>query len=282
MRVAIVFYGLMRNLRATFPSIHKYIFKSMRRGGIEFDVYLHTYYLETLSNFRSKEENVSLDNEEWKMLYPKAYLVDRQDEVDQFLPHEEFCRLENPWPVSDPTRNSMRNLLRQLYSLKRAWSLLESEKPYDGYLILRPDLVYQHPLILPSRLPVANDVICMPEWGAGSTLGYNDRICFTSWEGARVVMNRLDSVMDYGRAHPPHSQIFLRHVVDSHPFRKRFLSLGAKRVRAGDHSVPVKEKTQQWYDVAMQDFQSKTSHAFWAVDGDVFVLFETDLKEISS
>ena len=74
MRVAIIFYGLMRNLKATFPSIRKNIFRSLYRAGIEFDVYVHTYYLKVLSNHRSKEDNVPLDNEEWKMLYPKEYL----------------------------------------------------------------------------------------------------------------------------------------------------------------------------------------------------------------
>lgn len=235
-RVAIVFYGLTRNLRATFPSIKKYIFKAFESAGVEFDVYLHTYFLETLTNFRSGEDNVPLDNDEWKMLYPYRYLIDIQDEVDKLLPHDEFCLLENPWAATDPTRNSMRNLLRQLYSLQRAWTLLEEEEKYDGYLILRPDLDYQFPLRIPRKLPVAEKDVFMPQWGAGE-VGANDRVCFTSYEGARVIMNRLNHVMEYGRLHPPHSQLFLRHILETNGLQERPLWIYAKRVRAGDESV---------------------------------------------
>jgi hypothetical protein len=277
MRVAIIFYGLMRNLKATFPSIQRHIFKSLRRAGIEFDVYLHTYYLEVLSNHRSKEENVPLDNEEWKMLYPKEYLIDYQDEVDKILPHDEFCKLENPWATTDPTRNSMRNLLRQLYSLKRAWSLLENtDGTYDGYLILRPDLQYMNPLEIHRRLPVKPMQVYLPEWGANQK-GVNDRICFTSYEGAKTVMNRLDRVMEYGRQKPPHSQIFLKHVLETNHLETRLLPIYGKRVRASKNDDEdtntddgADEKTKGWYHKALENFESRTSDAFWALQGPVF------------
>ena len=277
MRIAIVFYGLMRNLKATFPSIQRHIFKTLRRAGIEFDVYLHTYYLEVLSNHRSKETDVPLDNEEWKMLYPKEYLVDYQDEVDKMLPHDEFCKLENPWESTDPTRNSMRNLLRQLYSLKRAWSLLENtEGKYDGYLILRPDLQYMNPLNIFQRLPIKPMHVYLPEWGANQQKGVNDRICFTSYEGAKTVMNRLDRVMEYGRTKPPHSQMFLKHVLETNNLETRLLPIYGKRVRAskndgdGDTVVGTDEKIKGWYHRALENFESKKSDAFWALQGPVF------------
>lgn len=266
-KVAIVFYGLTRNLRATFPSLKKNIFRCLSRQGIEFDVYLHTYFLETLTNFRSGEDHVPLDNDEWKMLYPLRYLVDVQDEVDKVLPHEEFCRLQNPWPETDPTRNSMRNLLRQLYSLKRAWSMLESRPRYDGYLVLRPDLHYMPSVQFRFALPVPEREIYLPDWG-GTGNGVNDRICLTSYEGARVVMNRLDHVMEYGRTRAPHSQMFLHFILESNGFQQRLLCLFARRVRAG---VPQKkESVEEWYAQAQQDFATKTSAAFWTTDCNVF------------
>ena len=273
MRIAIIFYGLTRNLRATFPSIHKYIFKSLGRRGFHFDVYLHTYYLETLSNFRSQETDVPLDNDEWKMLYPRQYIVDDQNEVDKLLPHDEFCQLENPWEKTDPTRNSMRNLLRQLYSLKRCWSLLEKAEKYDGYLIMRPDLLYKNTLYLPSH-PVPHSCVYVPEWGGGSHDEINDRISFTSYEGANTLMNRLDQVMEYGRVHPPHSQRFLKHIMDTKKYKSRLLPLHGKRVRATTKSEEnVDEFAKNWYDTALKDFDRHycdSQHVFWVKEGLVF------------
>lgn len=253
----------MRNLKATFPSIRKNIFRSLHRAGIEFDVYVHTYYLKVLSNHRSKEDNVPLDNEEWKMLYPKEYLVDHQDEVDKLLPHDEFCQFENPWGKTDPSRNSMRNLLRQLYSLQRAWSLLEKSKgTYDGYLILRPDLEYLNPLHIPHRLPVKPMHVYLPEWGTNGN-GVNDRICLTSYDGARTVMNRLNHVMEYGRRQPPHSQMFLQHILETNGVQTHLLPIYGKRVRATTRVDPVDEKIKAWYEKALENFKEKKSHAFW-------------------
>lgn len=229
-KIAIIFFGLTRNLKKTFLSIKYNVFQPLQDCMIDFDIYLHTYYLASITNTRSHEDQIPLDNEEWKLLRPHHFLIDQQDEVDTFLPHEQFCKYKNPWP-EDPSRNSMRNLLRALYSLKRAWSLLQQQPEYDGYLILRPDLMYTSPLQIDFTLPIRGRVIYLPDWGTVRS-GDNDRLCLTSRDGAQIYMNRYDDIILYGRLFTPNSHRFLHWVLNKNNMQRHVLHLTGVRVRA--------------------------------------------------
>lgn len=228
--VAIIFFGLTRNLKKTFLSIKYNIFRPLEDLGVGYKVYLHTYHLSSITNARSGEKDVPLDNDEWKLLRPYRYLIHDQNEVDKILPMKEFCQCKNPWP-EDPGRDSMRNMLRALYSLKQAWSLLQDGPGYDAYLILRPDLQYTSPLQLDFRLPVRGKIIYLPEWGTVRS-GDNDRLCVTSREGARIYMTRYDRVMEYAKWTAPNSHRFLKWVLDMNQVERRELLLSAVRIRA--------------------------------------------------
>ena len=256
--IAIIFFGLTRNLKKTYLSIKYNIFKPLEDLGIGYKVFLHTYHLESITNARSGEQHVPLDNDEWKLLRPYRYIIEDQNEVDKTLPMDEFCRYKNPWP-EDPGKDSMRNMLRALHSLKQAWSLLVNERRYDAYLILRPDLQYTSPLIIDFRLPVTGKVIYLPTWGTISS-GENDRLCLTSWEGACTYMRRYDHVMLYARRATPNSHRFLKWVLDVSQIERRELSLSAVRIRAFE---PLTDDHLESFNVmglyhrALRDYEKK-------------------------
>lgn len=236
--VAVIFYGLMRNLKKTYLSIRTNIFQDLVAHDIRYRVYLHTYQLDVLDNYRSGEHNVRLDNDEWKMLQPYRYMIEDQNVVDSTLPLDEFCQFPNPWP-EDPTKNSMKNLLRQLHSLKMAWHMMEDDPEYDAYLILRPDLLYIHPIITAGRItvPVRGLDFYLPEWGRTRN-GDNDRVCVTSKIGAYIYMNRMDHIFQYAHIDAPNSHRFLKAVLDACHAIRYPLSIKALRVRAdGDHML---------------------------------------------
>lgn len=233
--VALLFFGLTRNLKYTYPSIFKYIFCRLREKNIAYDTFLHTYQLDYLTNWRSNEYNVPLDAHEWKLLQPVDYLIDDQNIIDAtVLPHDEFCTFENPWPL-DVSRNSMRNMLRQLYSLHQVWKLVADRKEYDAYLILRPDMEYVTPLeIDPPYLPIRERVAYLPTWGR-IRHGDNDRLMMTSKEGASIVMTRYTKILDYARSHTPNSHTFLTYILETSQIRREPWNIVAKRVRANRH-----------------------------------------------
>ena len=77
-RVALAFYGLTRSLKYTFASVQQNIFAPLEAAGHTYDVYLHTYDLETLSNARSGEDETALNTTEWRLLQPDVHAITRQ------------------------------------------------------------------------------------------------------------------------------------------------------------------------------------------------------------
>ena len=53
MPVTIIFYGLTRSLKKTIKSLKKNIFKPLNDENIPFQIYIHTYDLNELTNERS-------------------------------------------------------------------------------------------------------------------------------------------------------------------------------------------------------------------------------------
>jgi hypothetical protein len=44
-RVAVAFYGLIRNISTTLPSIQKHVFDELEKNDISYDVFVHSYFL---------------------------------------------------------------------------------------------------------------------------------------------------------------------------------------------------------------------------------------------
>ena len=116
MKVCVCFFGLTRSLRYTYESIHNNIFKILELNDIEYDIYLHTYDLQMLSNQRSQECNCILDTNEYKLLKPKEYIIDNQNEFDKSFDYESVMKYGDSW---NDNFSSLKNLIRQLNSLKK-------------------------------------------------------------------------------------------------------------------------------------------------------------------
>ena len=81
-KVAIGFYGITRSLKYTIDSIKTNIFDVFTKNNMDYDVFLHTYFLNNYSNKRAKETiTTNIDNNEYKLLNPKYFNQDDQDEI---------------------------------------------------------------------------------------------------------------------------------------------------------------------------------------------------------
>jgi hypothetical protein len=127
----------------------------------------------------------------------------------------------------------MKNLLRQQYSIKKVYEMVEnSGLQYDGYLFLRPDMIYLTPLNIKSLLPLKNNQLCIPR--AFSYSGYNDRICFACKETSKIYASRIDSIYKEDNVH---SETFLKKHILNHSINVLPLKLFALRVRANGQIV---------------------------------------------
>ena len=235
-KIAICFFGLTRSLKHTYPSIEKNIFKVLKQHNIEYDVFLHTYDLTSISNKRSGEFSCQLDTDEWKMLKPKSHIITNQQTFDNSFDWEMLYKHGDIWKDG---YNSVRNAIRQLNSLKQVTSLWLNETPYDYYIYIRPDLYYVNEINVNDILNHIHldNILVIPYWG-NYRGGFNDRIAYGSYSVMKIYGSRIDYLQNYYMQKkikkPYHSERYLTNVIRDHRIFIRYSKLKGIRVRANN------------------------------------------------
>ena len=69
MKVALCFWGLTRSLKYTIESIKQNIFQPLDDGHIEYKIFVHTFFFNSIyNNPRANERNITLDFDEYSLL----------------------------------------------------------------------------------------------------------------------------------------------------------------------------------------------------------------------
>jgi len=239
-RIAIVCYGLPRSLRWTLRSIETNVRAPLSRH-FRIDVALHSYiHNETYSNPRTLEDNIQLDNDEWKALRPDIFKLESVATVK--TQQEETLRaiadFGDPWKDN---LKSLSNILLALHSLEQATLLvLASNQKYDGALILRPDLYYLDPIDVVSfrdaiQQSSTRATLMFPCWQ--SWWGVNDRFMYGDFEYIMAIGRRIRAVKTYCETtHSAlHSEKFLKWFIsniDARESPNRSLALMCTNQRA--------------------------------------------------
>jgi hypothetical protein len=191
-KCAIIIYGLNRSITKTHESIEKYILNVLKENNIRYDIFVHTYKLDTLySNERNKEKPTHIDYKEMYILNPYEMEVDDQNEVDKDHGHY----VEYTKHVRGGDINIVKNYTRALFSLNKAFNMVD-KKNYDGCLIMRPDLFFTEPLNVNHLIDAFdNNIVYTPsfdEWG-----GLNDRFAFGSFEKITKYATRYNLFLNH-------------------------------------------------------------------------------------
>jgi hypothetical protein len=194
-KCAIIIYGLNRSITKTHPSIEKYILNVLRENNIRYDIFVHTYKLDTLySNERNHEKPIHIDYKEMYILNPYKMEVDDQNEVDK--DHDHY--VEYTKHVRGENINIVKNYTRALFSLNKAFNMVD-KKNYDGCLIMRPDSLCTEPLNVNNLIDAFdNNIVYTPsdhEWG-----GLNDRFAFGSFEKITKYATRYTIFLNHLRS----------------------------------------------------------------------------------
>ena len=244
-KVCIGFYGLTRSLKYTLPNIKKNIFQPLKNANIEYDIALHTYNMKKLTNPRSKEFNVRLDPNEYKLLHPKWVRVTNQDRFDRaYAPiFQRVGKRGNPW---NDGGQSLKNLTRQLNSLRVLANIIPNDQNYDLFIFLRPDHIFYGPLNIQAILELARPgTIITPSWGNYG--GVNDRLAIGEPAVIRAWARRINLVDQYIKHAPLHSEQFNKFTIKTHGWTHATLKLLCCRIRANggvkvDRGLPLPSK----------------------------------------
>ena len=119
-KISICFFGITRDLKKTFPNIEKNIINPASKFG-NISIFCHFFENNFVDNLRSKEYNIKIEKN-WD-LFNASKLI--SDPPDLFL--EEYD-LSSIYRFNDPYNDnfkSIRNLIHQLYSLKKVFQISE-------------------------------------------------------------------------------------------------------------------------------------------------------------
>ena len=206
MKVALAFWGLTRSLSKTIDSIHKNVLDVLRENSVEYTIFLHTYTLsEPYTNPRSKEYKCILDSEEYKLLKPDYFKIDNQDEVKGHLDLMKYRTHKDPWSSKYVTVD---NYICAMYSKKQVTNLIsESKLEFDCVIFLRPDVRYLNPLKIEWLRSVNKNNIFIPSFHLVKNM--NDRFCITDYNNGILIGNMFDTMYEYSKQNPLHSETFL-------------------------------------------------------------------------
>lgn len=246
-KVCVGFYGLTRSLKYTFPNLQKTIFQPLKNAGIEYDVALHTYNMKKLTNLRSKEFNVKLDQNEYKLLKPKWVCITNQARFDRKY-RSNLKRINakgNPWKKDD-NGQSLKNLTRQLNSLHILSNIIPTNEEYDLFIFIRPDQIFKNPLNIIEILNLTKPgTIITPNWGHYG--GVNDRLAIGEPNVIRAWARRINLVDEYIINHKLHSESFNKFTIEKYEWDHVTLRIICYRIRSNggvkvDPGIPPPSK----------------------------------------
>jgi hypothetical protein len=245
MRIAICFFGITRNLRASsLQAMEQNLFHPVRLLDPGFVRLGHFNLAGMLSNPRTKEIDVSLEADDHLKLGCDHCMTTPQQEVDQQIDLSAFEPFGDPWKDRFA---SMKNLLRQYYSLGKVTGLLLREPtPFDVVIFSRADVLYRSRLKIPH---VREGVIYTP--GFARNEGLNDRFAL----GCQAVMSKYGFRGRQAREYvektgkPLHAETFLKWYVEEQGLRNEDLGVKFWRIRANGKPSGLDSQRRHFYNL---------------------------------
>jgi hypothetical protein len=228
MKYCICFFGVVsRSIEYTINSINNNILQVLKENNIEYDIFIHNNRTNILTNVRSYEYNCKIQNDKWRLLNPTEFIEDDQSDFDK---NYNWKPLFQCGDIHDDNYSSVKNAIRELYSIKRVTSLWENKDPYDLYLYLRPDLLYINKLTIPPILK--NNTLYTPSWHKWT--GLNDRIYFAKYDTMLKIAKRIDYMEELilNTKIPYNAETYMKQVVDKFNIQTIDINLEGERVRA--------------------------------------------------
>jgi len=231
-RVAICFWGIMRSLKFTLPSIKKYIFKPLDDAKIPYDIFLHTYNLNgDCTKTYSVECTLAIDKNEYKLLNPKESIIENQKTIDEKINFNKYMTMGNPW--KDAQVEVAYNHIRALWSLKQVTSIwMKHRSEYSHVMYCRPDMTYIMP-IKPEWFSFSDSIVSPDFARHGRKIEkLCDRFAIGMPEQMEIYGNRFNEALEFSKKSQLHSETFASHILHKNGINRKYIPFGFLRTRA--------------------------------------------------
>ena len=235
MKIALCFWGLTRSLKYTIDSIEKYILEPLKKAGIEYDIFLHTYYFKgKYTNYHGKEYDIKLDFDDYKLLNPDYIQIDDQDE---FRKNTDFTKYYfNGKKKSGYNIETYHNYICALNSMYKVTQLVKNTKiQYDNIFFIRPDCKYLREFntrwfILSKKIKVL-----IPRFAKSG--GLNDRMFIGNYNQGIVLGESINYLEEYVKNNLFKAELFRKWVIYKYVFPNtrplvKMIDYSFQRVRA--------------------------------------------------
>lgn len=219
-KLAICYWGMTRSTKLVYNSHINNLFNVLENNGIEFDVFIHTW--ETIDKRHIIWHNycdTEVDYEEYKLLNPTFYKIDKQDEFletinfNEYFDEDFFAKNDD---ITDEWRQPglIRNHLCALESQKRCYHMVvESNNSYDYILYIRPDVEIINTFDV-NWINLEFD-ITIPNYD--HCAGLNDRFAIIPFDKAEKYSTRIHEILEFrqkrGRIT---SEKYVKYIVDNY------------------------------------------------------------------
>jgi hypothetical protein len=157
-RVAMCFYGSVRNFNNTLTSIQHELIGPLHRSAAV-DLFMHALQVETIVNERG-ESGVPLDVDDYKRLPVCAADADEQEAVDRKFSLSRLAAAEVRASPKGPyaySKTTIQNIFRSRYSIDRVRALVRHREQTKGFkythvVLARPDVRYDRPVAWDPRM----------------------------------------------------------------------------------------------------------------------------------
>lgn len=195
-KVAVCYWGLTRSTKLVYPSHFEKLFRVLEENNIEYDVFMHTWQTQSKQRVWQQELDIPIDYEEYKLLNPKYFQRDDQDQFSsQIRPQDYFTKKAYKNEVwGNP--NIMLNYICALESQKRVTDMvIESKNPYDWVIYVRPDAELLDDLPINQIRNLRDRDILIPDFDHWT--GYNDRFAVLTFNTAPLYGKRIHGLLNF-------------------------------------------------------------------------------------
>jgi hypothetical protein len=234
-KVAICYWGMTRSTKIIYESHITNLYIVLKKNNIDFNVFMHTW--ETKNNMNivwEKNCNVPIDYDEYKLLNPNYYKIEKQNEFLNTINFENYFdqKLYNIHGGDTPNEwrpQLIMNHLCALESQKRVYNMvIESNNTYDFIIYIRPDVKITNSFDI-NWLKMNFDII-IPSYDHHE--GYNDRFAILPFDNALKYSTRIDEIIEFRKNHGRIvSEKYVKYIVSTYYSNVKFIDFMMKIIR---------------------------------------------------